>query len=172
MGANLQEELQKEKKQGEKEIDLIYPGKYDLKHGSCEVHERISVDMIRNIRAQFNLKKDDPRTAVLVHWECKPAVLLESDFYGSTSAMIQYIKSHTNLEKVYLGTECEMTANLQGEFPQIEFIKTCAIACQHMAKITLDKILSALENEEPVVFVPEDIRKRAIIPIERMLAIS
>ena len=85
--------------------------------------------------------------------------------------MIGYIKEHTELERVYLGTECEMTANLQNEFPQIEFVRTCAIACQHMAKITLDKILKALEEEQPEINLPEDVRVKAYRSIERMLAI-
>ena len=86
--------------------------------------------------------------------------------------MIQYIIEHPNLKRVYLGTECEMTANLQNEFPQIDFVRTCAIACRHMAKITLDKILKALEEEKPEVVVPEEIRVKALKSIQRMLEIS
>ncbi len=168
MGANLQEEL---KQQGS-DIDLIYPGKYDVKHGACEVHAQITVEMVRNIRHDFRLSREDKTTAVLVHWECHPDVLKEADFHGSTSAMIKYVKSHPELKRVYLGTECEMTANMQNEFPQIEFVRTCAIACQHMAKITLHKILKALETEKPEVTVPEEIRVRALGSIKRMLAIN
>ena len=57
------------------------------------------------------------------------------------------------------------------EFPQTEFIRQCNVYCQHMRKITLPKILAALENEEPEVFVDEDIRKKALIPIQRMLKV-
>ncbi len=168
MGANLQEEL---KQQGS-DIDLIYPGKYDAKHGACEVHAQITAEMIRNIRHDFSLSPEDKSTAVLVHWECHPDVLKEADFHGSTSAMIKYLYSHPELKRVYLGTECEMTANMQNEFPQIEFVRTCAIACQHMGKITLHKILKALETEQPEVTVPEEIRVRALGSIKRMLAIN
>ena len=168
MGANLQEEL---RQQGS-DIDLIYPGKYDAKHGACEVHAQITAEMIRNIRHDFKLSREDPTTAVLVHWECHPDVLKEADFHGSTSAMIKYLYSHPELKRVYLGTECEMTANMQNEFPQIEFVRTCAIACQHMGKITLHKILHALETEQPEVTVPEEIRIRALRSIKRMLAIN
>ncbi len=181
MGKNIEDELQSEafQKTLPRSIDLIYPGKYDNKHGSCEVHEKISLEMVRNIRKQFGLARHDaydremdkPITAVLVHWECLPEVRQEADFCGSTSQMIKYVKEHPTLKRVYLGTECEMSANLQNEFPQIDFVRTCAIACQHMAKITLDKMLTALETEQPEVTVPEEIRLRALKPIERMLRI-
>lgn len=174
MGQNLQDELQ----ENGSPIELIFPGKYDQRHGSCEVHERISLEMVQDIRQQYHLPKHQPEedeknptTAVLVHWECLPEVRKEADFCGSTSQMIHYVREHTALQRVYLGTECEMAANLQNEFPHIDFVRTCAIACRHMAKITLDKILKCLETEQPEVMVPEEIRVRALKPIERMLKI-
>ncbi len=168
MGANLQEELHQ---QGST-LELIYPGKYDSRHGSCEVHAQITAEMVKTIREQFHLSSQDKQTAVLVHWECHPDVLKEADFHGSTSAMIRYVQSHPELKRVYLGTECEMTANMQHEFPQIEFVRSCMIACQHMGKITLGKILHTLETESPEIIVPEEIRVRALLSIERMLKIK
>ncbi|MDP3639957.1 MAG: quinolinate synthase [Nanoarchaeota archaeon] len=173
MGENLQDEL----REAGSALELIYPGKYDTKHGSCEVHEKISLEMVQNIRDQYHLPKHQPgktlpETAVLVHWECLPEVRKEADLCGSTSQMIRYVREHPSLQRVYLGTECEMAANLQNEFPQIDFVRTCAIACQHMAKITLDKIVKCLETEQPEVTVPEEIRRRALKPIERMLQIK
>ncbi|HLC97322.1 MAG TPA: quinolinate synthase [Candidatus Nanoarchaeia archaeon] len=173
MGENLQDEL----REAGSALELIYPGKYDAQHGSCEVHEKISLEMVQNIRVQYQLPKHqpgetNPETAVLVHWECLPEVRKEADFCGSTSHMIRYVREHPSLQRVYLGTECEMAANLQNEFPQIDFVRTCAIACQHMAKITLDKIVQCLEAEQPEVLVPEEIRIRALKPIARMLQIK
>lgn len=168
MGKNLQEELV----QNKINIDLIYPGKYDNDYGSCEVHEQITAEMIRTIRKTYNLTKENPETAVLVHWECRPEVLKEADFYGSTSKMIRFIAEHPELKRVYLGTECEMTANLQNEYPHIEFVRTCAVACKHMAKITVDKILETLEQESPEIIVPEEVRIKALKSIQRMLMIT
>jgi len=172
MGENLQEELNR---RGSK-INLIYPGKCDEKFGACEVHLNIKPDNIVAIRKAYGLFKHNNEvnveTAVLVHWECLPETVKESDFVGSTSEMIKYIQDHTSLKKIYLGTECEMTANLANEFPDIEFIRTCSVFCQHMKKITLEKILYSLENEVYEIIVPENIRKRALIPIERMLEIK
>lgn len=166
MGANLQEELEPE------DIELIYPGKQDSRFGRCEVHEQFTAQMIRDIRTQYNIAKGNPETAILVHWECSPEVIKESDFHGSTSQMGKYLKDHPELKRVYLATECEMAANLEMEFPTIEFVKTCNIFCQHMRKITLDKILYSLEHEVFEVTVDPTIAAKAKQAIDRMLAIN
>jgi len=168
MGKNLENELGNL----ESKIELIYPGKYDNKFGRCEVHEKISAEEIRRIRRQFDLKKGSSDSAVLVHLECPPEVLAEADYYGSTSGMAKYLLEHPNLKKVYLGTECEMTSNLQNEFPQIDFVRACQVFCQHMRKITLDKILFSLENEVYEINVEENIRRKAKTSIDRMLSIG
>lgn len=168
MGANLQKELDDEGSP----IELIYPGKRDKKFGRCEVHEKIKASDVRTIRKQYGMVKGSADSAVIVHPECSPDVVAESDFCGSTSAMGIYIRKHPQLKKVYLGTECEMSANLAAEFPSIEFIKTCQVHCQHMRKITLEKILYSLQHEVYEVDVPKDIAKRALVPIERMLKIG
>ena len=41
-----------------------------------------------------------------------------------------------------------------------------------MKKVTLEKVLEALEKEQYLVTVPDDIRKKAWLPIERMLQIK
>ncbi len=167
MGENLQIELRTQGSQ----IDLIYPGKCDNKSGKCEVHEKFTPELIREIRKQHAISKVDPRTAVLVHWECPPNVLEEADFHGSTSEMGKYIRDHPKLKRVFLGTECEMSANLASEFPNVEFVRSCQNFCQHMQKITLEKILYSLEHEVYEVNVDEQVAKRALTAIERMLNI-
>ena len=171
MGENLQNELNR---MGKK-IELIYPGKGNkLKRGMCEVHDKFTLEDIRMVRKNYDIPKGHPTRAVLVHWECRPDVVKEADFCGSTTQMAQYIKEKKP-EKVFLATECEMAANLSMEFPATEFIRQCNVYCQHMRKITLPKILSALETEDVEkheVFVDEEIRKKALIPIQKMLEIG
>ena len=170
MGENLQQELNRLGKK----IELIYPGKNNkLKRGTCEVHDKFTFEDIMMIRKNYGIPKGHPKRAVLVHWECRPDVVKEADFCGSTTQMANYVKEKKP-EKVFLATECEMAANLQSEFPQTEFIRQCNVYCQHMRKISLPKILSALETEDKdkhEVFVDEEIRKKALIPIQRMLEI-
>lgn len=171
MGMNLQTELDA---LGH-EIDLIYPGKSNgLREAKCEVHEQFTVEDLQLIREQYEMPKGHPSRAILAHWECPPDVLREADFHGSTSQMSNYIRAHQP-ERAYLATECEMAANLEAEFPQTEFVRACAIFCSHMRRISLDGILSALETEDPErheITVDEEVRVRALTPIERMLELS
>ncbi|HLC65320.1 MAG TPA: quinolinate synthase NadA [Candidatus Nanoarchaeia archaeon] len=171
MGENIQQEL---KLLGH-DIEIIYPGKNNLmRKATCEVHEKFTVEDLRLVRKQHEIPKGHPKRAILAHWECLPEVLREADFYGSTSQMAKYIKER-NPEKVFLATECEMAANLANEFPQTEFVRQCNAYCQHMRKITLKGILSALETEDAEkheIFVDEEIRLKSLRPIQRMLEIS
>lgn len=171
MGKNLQFELD----EAGDDIELIYPGyKNSLPEGKCEVHEKFTVDDLRDIREQYDIPKGHPRRAILAHWECPPEVIREADFHGSTSQMSRYIKDNKP-ERVYLATECEMAANLESEYPDTEFVKACRIFCQHMRQITIDGILSALETEDPEkheITVEDEIRERALIPLNRMLEVK
>ncbi len=171
MGENLQRELRAEGR----DVELIYPGKKNnLPEGKCEVHDKFTVEDLKEIRKRYDIPKGHPRRAILAHWECRPEVIEEADFHGSTSQMAKYIREKRP-ERVYLATECEMSANLEAEFPETEFIKACRVFCQYMQKITIDGILSALETEDPEkheVTVDEEIRKRALIPLNKMLEIS
>lgn len=166
MGANLQKELEP------RGIELIYPGKYDAKFARCEVHEKFTRQHLIEIRQQYNIPKGATDAAILVHWECPPEVVKEADYCGSTSQMAQYIARHPELKRVYLATECEMAANLASEYPFIEFVRTCNIFCEHMRRITLEKILYSLENEVYEVSVDESVAQRARQAIERMLQIN
>ena len=70
--------------EGKKKI--IYPGKgNDTKGAVCEVHEKFSLQDIMAMRESFGLTKNHPRRMLYVHWECKPEVLQEADYYGSTT---------------------------------------------------------------------------------------
>ena len=162
-------------------VELIYPGKKTgpgkdagTKEAKCEVHEQFTVEDLQLIRQQYEIPKGHPSRAILAHWECPPDVLREADFHGSTSQMANYIRERQP-ERAYLATECEMAANLAAEFPQTEFVRACLIFCNHMRRIELDGILSALETEDPErheVTVDEEVRVRALGPIERMLELS
>ncbi len=56
-------------------------------HGKCEVHEQFKVEDIENARKQF------PDVLVLSHPECSPEIVAASDYSGSTSKMIDYVKN-------------------------------------------------------------------------------
>ena len=72
-----------------------------------------------------------------------------------------------------IATEVGILHRMQEENPSKEFIpvKKDAI-CKYMKKITIEKVYNSLLNDVHEVKVPENIAKKAIIPIERMMAIS
>ncbi len=132
--------------------------------GRCEVHERFTAAEIRKFRV------DHPGVVVLAHPECPPDVVAEADFAGSTAAMISYAKTKRP-PRVVLVTECSMSDNVAAEVPDVEFVRPCNL-CPHMRRITLPKILRAMETRSFEVTIPADIAARAVVPIERMLAAS
>ena len=85
--------------------------------------------------------------------------------------MAQYIQEHTALKRVFLATECEMAANLASEFPEVEFVRSCSMHCEHMRRITLEKIHDSLKYEQHEVHVDPEIAQKALTAINRMLAI-
>ncbi|WP_289296828.1 quinolinate synthase NadA [uncultured Reyranella sp.] len=131
--------------------------------GHCEVHERFTARDIRQLRAGH------PGIVVLAHPECPPEVVAESDFTGSTAAMIDYV----GLERparVVLVTECSMSDNVAVQHPGTEFIRPCNL-CPHMKRITLPKIRRALETMRHEVTIDPDVAEPARRAVERMLEV-
>ncbi len=132
--------------------------------GACEVHERFSGAELREFRGMH------PGIHVMAHPECPEDVLEEADCVGSTSAMIDHVgKVHP--KQVAMITECSMAGNVAVEFPDIEFIQPCNL-CPHMKRITLPRILAALETLSPAIDVPAEIAQRAKLSLDRMLAVG
>ena len=100
--------------------------------GTCVVHEKFTSNEVNDIR------KQNPGIKIIAHPECPPDVITASDFAGSTSSMVKYVKNNQP-KKVLLVTECSMSDNIQIENPKVEFIKPCNL-CPYMKKITLKKL--------------------------------
>ena len=132
--------------------------------GVCMVHERFSAADVKQMRDQ------NPEAVILAHPECPPEVIAEADYAGSTAQMDDYIKDNQPKQAV-LYTECSMSDNIAAANPNVEMIGTCQM-CPHMKRITLPKILKALQTEEPEIYVDPEISKRALVPIQRMLELS
>ena len=135
-----------------------------LWEGSCEVHERFTGEELRGYRS------DSPGIEIIAHPECPPDVLAEADYVGSTAGMISWVTEHRP-ERVVMVTECSMSDNVAAELPDVEFVRPCNL-CPHMKRITLAKIREALEFDRHEVVIAPDIAERALVPIERMLAIG
>ncbi len=132
--------------------------------GTCEVHEQFTDTEINEIR------KNNPGIKVIAHPECPPEVIKASDFAGSTSGMIKYVRDNQP-KKVMMVTECSMSDNIQIDNPNVEFIRPCNL-CPHMKRITLPKILDCLKNESNEIVMSKDIIEKARKSVERMAEIG
>ena len=132
--------------------------------GTCEVHEKFNDIEINEIR------KNNPGIKVIAHPECPPEVINASDFTGSTSGMIKYVKDNQP-EKVMMVTECSMSDNVQVDNPNVKFIRPCNL-CPHMKRITLPKILDCLENETNEIKMNTETIEKARKSVERMTEIG
>ncbi len=141
-------------------------------NGACDVHEQFSLQKIKEIKEQ------NPDAEILAHPECKKHILIVADKVGSTAALLNYaIKS--DCKKFIVATESGILHKMRLSCPDKEFIPappedpTCACnECAYMKYNTLEKLYNSLLNEEHEVFVDEEIRKKAVISIQRMLDIS
>ena len=132
--------------------------------GTCEVHEQFNEEEINQIRTS------NPGIKIIAHPECPPDVINVSDFAGSTSGMIKYVKDNQP-KKVMMVTECSMSDNVQVDNPNVEFIRPCNL-CPHMKKITLPKVLECLENETNEIILDQDTIEKARKSVERMAEIG
>tara|TARA_B100001540_G_C15783901_1_gene632294 strand:+ start:48 stop:1037 length:990 start_codon:yes stop_codon:yes gene_type:complete len=132
--------------------------------GTCEVHEQFNDVEINEIR------RNNPGIKIIAHPECPPDVIKASDFAGSTSGMIKYVKDNQP-EKVMMVTECSMSDNVQVDNPNVKFIRPCNL-CPHMKKITLPKILDCLEKESNEIIMDNITIEKARNSVERMVKIG
>jgi quinolinate synthase len=141
-------------------------------NGACHVHEEFSLEAI------LELKNKYPQAKVIVHPECELPVRMIADYIGSTSALLQFTKKDSSLCYI-VGTEPGIIHQMKKENPGKDFIpappkdSTCGCSeCSFMKLITIEKILSCLDNETPEINLDIDLIERARKPIVRMMEIS
>ena len=132
--------------------------------GTCIVHEKFSAKEVEDIR------KENPGIKIIAHPECPPDVISASDFAGSTSSMVKYVKENQP-KKVLLVTECSMSDNVQVENPNVQFIRPCNL-CPHMKRISLNKIFDCLKNESNEIKISHNISEMARKSVQRMAEIG
>jgi quinolinate synthase len=134
-------------------------------HGFCPTHVKILPEDLKRE------KKFHPKAKVMVHPECLSSVVALADVVLSTSQMGKYAKE-TPAKEFIVGTESGLVYRLKQDNPDKEFYPASERAvCPNMKRTTQEKVLWALEELKDEVRVSEDIRKKARLAIERMLAI-
>ena len=157
-------------------INSITGRKMLLWQGGCHVHERFSPEAI------VRLKEEHPDAVVLAHPECKGPVLALADVVGSTAVILKYCIESEHKEFI-IATEAgilhEIERQCEGKtfYPVPPEVSEGSVGCHcnecdYMKMNTLQKIYNALKYEWPTVDVPEDVRREAVKPIERMLSLS
>jgi quinolinate synthase len=141
--------------------------KMRLWQGNCYLHIEFTHASLSKIR------REHPDAPLVAHPECIRAVRMLADEVCSTEKMVQYCRE--NPAKTFIiATESGMLHRLRRELPDKEFIpgptEKCACAdCRYMKMNTLEKVYEALRDETPELIMPEDVREKALVPLQRML---
>jgi len=142
-----------------KEADII------CYNGFCSVHQLFDVDDIAFYRAKY------PDILIVTHPECKPEVCDQSDFVGSTSQIIAYVKNLPLNQKVAIGTEYNMVKRLRKENTYV--LSSTKPECPTMNETTLVDLYNTLlsiqeERFENEITISEETRKWAFLALNRM----
>jgi quinolinate synthase len=138
--------------------------------GACIVHENFKVETLVRLKAKY------PDALILAHPECPEAVLDVADHIGSTSSLLAYSASSSAKEFI-IATESGIIHQMLKQSPDKVFYPVpnaahCNCAeCPYMRLNTLEKIRDALLHLEPQIHIPEETRKLAVKPLERMLSL-
>lgn len=137
-----------------------------LNDGYCHVHTNITEEAVEKAKAAR------PDAAVLVHPECRAEVVALADYAGSTAGIIDYATKSTNGEFI-IGTEMGVLYELQKKNPDKKFYTAGNVQiCPNMKKITLEKIINALETGAPAVTLEKELLEKAYAPLRRMLELA
>lgn len=137
-----------------------------LNDGYCPIHAAMTKEEV------LLEKEKHPEAKFLVHPECTKDLLEEADYIGSTSGIIDYVAKDGNAEYI-IGTEIGVLYELRKQNPEKRFYTVAKKPiCSDMKFVTLEKVLHVLEQEDHVVTIEEEKRKKALIPLERMLELA
>lgn len=143
-----------------------------LWNGSCHVHEAFSEQKIIDLRLKY------PDAKLISHPECIEPILMFSNFIGSTSKLLNYVQEDSAKQYI-VATEAGIIHQMKKAAPEKEFIPAppendnCSCnECPFMRLNTMEKLYLCMKNEYPFITMDEELRKKALIPIERMLEMS
>ena len=134
--------------------------------GYCPVHNLLTKEDV------IKAKNNHPKALLLVHPECRPEVCDLADYVGSTRGIINFANNNSTKEYI-IGTELGIFYPLKKNNPDKQFFPASEkMICQDMKLITLEKVLYSLKNLSPRITVQEDIRKKSLKALNRMIEIT
>ncbi|MBR4949250.1 MAG: quinolinate synthase NadA [Clostridia bacterium] len=137
-----------------------------LNDGCCPIHAKITVEQLMETKEKY------PEAKVLSHPECDEKILSLSDYIGSTAEIISYVEKAEN-EEFIIVTEMGVLYRLREENPTKKFyFPNPNPCCADMKLNTLERISEVLEKEENPIEMEEEMREKALAPLEKMLELA
>jgi quinolinate synthase len=139
--------------------------------GSCSVHVTFSE------RKLIRLKAEHPDALLLAHPECEERVLRLADHVGSTTSILNYA-TRSPARSFIVATEAGIIHQMKKACPDKTFIPAppdsgCSCnECPYMRLNTLEKVYRAMRDRQPAIALPEDLRIKCLVPLQRMLEMS
>lgn len=139
--------------------------------GFCIVHEQFTAKRVAVLKAQH------PEAKLIVHPECDATVSRMADFVGSTAALLKYVIERPERSFI-VGTEAGILHQMHKARPDAELIPVpadsgcnCSL-CPYMKLNSIEKLYLCLRDLQPEITLDEETRRRALKPLERMLALG
>ncbi|MBX3039627.1 MAG: quinolinate synthase NadA [Bdellovibrionaceae bacterium] len=149
-----------------------YGREFKLWSGSCEVH------VLFNAKRLHQLIAENPDAIVIAHPECDESVLAYAQVIGSTSRLLEEVAKNP-AKKFIVATETGIFHQMKKSRPDVELIQAPVADagcncndCPYMKMNSLEKIRQALEMLSPEVTLEEALRKKAQVPLDRMMSIA
>lgn len=142
-----------------------------LWQGACIVHETFSDKKITR------LKFENPDALLIAHPECEESVLNQADFIGSTSSLLKFTSESPSNEFI-VATEPGIIHQMLLKNPHKKFIpappeNSCNCnECPYMKLNTLEKLYLCMRDRKPEIILEEEILRKALKPLKRMLEMS
>ena len=142
-----------------------------LWEGSCIVHETFSM------RKLISLQLGHPDAELIAHPECEEPLLEKASFVGSTSGLLRYVQGFAGREFI-VATEPGILHQMEKQAPSNAYIPlpheaACSCnECPYMKLNTMEKLYLCMKNRSPEIILSPDVIKKALVPIERMMAMS
>ena len=137
-----------------------------LNDGFCPIHKAISAEEVSAAKARY------PSAPVLTHPECTADVLALSDYAGSTADIIAFA-AKSDADAFIICTEDGVAYRLTTDNPKKRFyFPESRPCCRDMKRNTPEAVLHVLQTGENEVVLDKTLAKKALAPLERMLALG
>jgi quinolinate synthase len=154
------------------------PGTFHVWDGECHVHAGIRPSDIDRVRgehpdAEFLIHPECGCTTAVLEYQAACDISSDETYTLSTGGMLAHAKSMEPGTQAIVATETGMLHPLRMAAPDVDFVPANAnAACGYMKMITLEKLRNCLRDGTGVVKVPDEVAKRAQLPIERMIQVG